>query len=101
MMAPLLLDLQHTAPACKCGKPAKYVALVHHVDRCNRIDTFSLRPDGNRIELVCVGCMGALADRTKYHLAMRRHPASGSKRSCGTCDRPLVYMHDWLDVSSL
>lgn len=91
----------HVAPPCRCGRDAKYVALLHYTDRCNRVETFSLTPDGARIEMVCLMCLGELADRTKRELAVRRHPASGSKMSCESCRRALESLHDLLEIQAI
>lgn len=89
------------APLCRCGRDAKYVALLHYTDRCNRIETFSLTPDGARIEMVCPMCLGEMADRTKRDLAVRRHPASGSKTFCESCQRALESLHDVLEIQTI
>jgi hypothetical protein len=89
------------APACPCGRPALFVALVHRVSGCSRMD-LDLTPDGAEIHVLCAGCLRETADNIKVYLrAQYRHIPQGLAMSCYTCGRPLTELHDVLEVQAV
>jgi hypothetical protein len=86
------------APACPCGEPALFVALVHRVSECSQMG-LDLTPDGAEIHVLCADCLQGMADDINVFLRSQyRHISQGRVVSCYTCGRPLTELHDVLEV---